>query len=272
MEPKATKLRNVNVTLDIMKRYAFNKEHKELLAVGILFHLWRSNGVVWNVNYRNLMKWLHVGKAKAKRLLLQMQEDKLFHVCGDKISVGSFRDKTQKVTRKGRRYSGANCIRFDADRDYTLKEIYSIINDFLIIARIKETVGLTTFSIDHFVQPRSFLTCRQLAKSIGMGRSSVSRLTKRLKDNGVIIKEPARIYAVIGLEHAKEIDCVLHFLGYKTYSFQKEGNAWVVIPCAYAINDYKAYHAIRHKIYGYKPKARTKKSNDDPDAYKPWED
>lgn len=268
MTPRGTATRNVNVTLQIMKNYSTSKERKELLAVGILFHIWRPNGVVWNVNYRNLMGWLHVGKAKAKRLLLQMQGDKLFHVCGDKVCVGSFRDKTQKVTRKGRRYSGAVCARFDANRDYTLKELYSIINDLLVVAEIKGTFGLTTFSIEDSVHPRSFLTCRKLAKDIGMSRSSVSRLTTRLKDKHIIIKDPSRIFTVIGREHAKEIDCILHRLNYKTVTFTKGADSWIIIPCGYAVTDRYAFHSIRHKIYGYK----SKKSKDNPDAYCPWED
>lgn len=267
MTPRGTTTRNVNVTLQIMKNYSTSKEKKELLAVGILFHIWRPNGVVWNVNYRNLMGWLHVGKAKAKRLLLQMQEDKLFHVCGDKVCVGSFRDKTQKVTRKGRRYSGAVCARFDANRDYTLKELYSIINDLLVVAEIKGTFGTTIYSIEDSVRSRSFLTCRKLAKDIGMSRSSVSRLTTRLKNRHIILKDPARIFTVIRSEHEKEIDCILHKLGCKHVSFTKGADSWIIIPCAYAVTDRYAFHTIRHKIYGYK----SKKSKDNPDAYRPWE-
>lgn len=254
MIPKSNRLRNVNVALDIIKRYAFDKEHKELLGVGILFHLWRSNGVIWNVTYQNLMEWLHVGKAKAKRLMRQMQEDELFCVNGTRISVRSFRDKTQKRTRKGRRYSGATCALFKADREYTLKDIYNIINDILLLARIKATAGLTIYPIENYVQSRSYLTCRQLAKSIGMGRSSVSRLTKRLKENGTIIKDPAVIYTVINWEHKEVIESVLHQLGYTTVSFTRGSDAWIMIPCGYAIKDPLASRTIRHKIYGYRSK------------------
>lgn len=260
MTPKNNENRNVNISLDILKQYSDSKERKELLATGIAFHLWRSNGVVWNVTYRNLMEWLHIGKKKAKRLIVQMETDPMFDVNGTKVSVHSFRDKTQKRTKKGRRYSGAVCALIKANRDYTLKELYDIINDLLLLARIKATTGLTPYPIEDSVQPRSYLTCRSLAKTIGMGRSSVSRITKRLKDNGTIIKDPAIICAVLGMEHATEIKCILHRLGYHSISFQKGSNAWIVIPCGYAINDPEVLHSIRHKIYGYHKNGHAKVS------------
>lgn len=246
---------NVNVWLEIIKRYSVNKEHKELLAVAVMFHLWRSNGVVWNVTYRNLMSWLHIGKPKAKRIIRQMQEDKFLFSCnGSKISARSFRDKTRKKTRKGRNWSGAICACFKANREYTLKSLYNIINDILTLSCIKATVGKTISSINDPVHPRAFLTCRSLAKVIGMGRSSVVRITNRLKEESTIIKDPGRNFLVLNMEHAKEIECALHYLGYRTISFQKGSYAYIVVPCGYAINDPEAYRSIRHKIYGWKSK------------------
>lgn len=257
--PRSENAQNVNVTLDIINRYSNTKEQKELLGVCILFHLWRPNGVVWNVNYRNLMEWLHVGKPKAKRLLRQMREcDELFQVSGDTISARSLRDKTRKRTKKGKTYSGANCALFKSNRDYTLKEVYSIINDLLLFARIKASVRQrTAFSIKYSVPGRAYLTMRKLAEAVGMSKSSVQRITTRLKNSGVIIKDPCIIVNVLDVRHAREIKETLLQVGYKDVSFvSKKGYAFVVIPCGYAINDVDAYRSIRHKVYGYKSEYR----------------
>lgn len=244
---------NVNVPLELIREYIGSKERKELLGVGIFFKMMRSNGVIWKVSYRSLMEWLRIGKVKAKRLLEQMKADKLFVVNGSTVSVRSFRDKTRKKSRKGRNYSGAVCALFKAGRSYTLKDIYNNINVIMLLARIKATAGETTLSnCNDSVLPHAYLTCRSMADTIKMGRSSVQRITKRLNDNGVIIKQPAITFAVIGLEHEKEIRQVLYQLHYKHYSFRRGACAHIVIPNCYSINDIDALRSVRHKIYGYR--------------------
>lgn len=249
--------RNVNVTTEIVRQFADTKERKELLGVCILFHLWRNNGVVWNVDYRNLMAWLHIGKPKAKRLIRQMREcHRLFGFNGNIFSARSLRDKTRKRTRKGKNYSGAVCACIGANREYTLKDIYNILNDIIVLARIKATPPETRFSIiTHSVSERKYFTCREIAKSLGMSRSSAMRITNRLRDNGVIIKDPAYQFLALDARHEAEIKEALISLGYKTVSFvSKKGYAYIIIPNGYAIDDFEAYGSIRHKIYGYKCK------------------
>lgn len=256
----STNDRNVNVALDIIKRYMYSKERKELLATCILFHLWRSNGVIWDVTYRNLMKWLCIGKPKAKRIIRQISEcDELFKVNGTKVSARSLRDKTRRRTKKGRMYSGATCALIKNDREYSLKDIYNLLNDISLFARIKGGVSRTSSSINYTVPGRAYLTCRSLAKTIGMSRSSVQRITKRLKDIGTIIKDPAYIFLAIDSRHEKIIREALLRIGYKSVSFiDKRGYSYIIVPNGYAINDANVYQSIRHKIYGYKPKNRNR--------------
>lgn len=255
--------RNVNVTTELVRQFADTKERKELLGVCILGHLWRNNGVVWNFTYRNAMKWLHVGKPKAKRLIQQMKECKrLFSFNGDVLSCRSLRDKSCKRTRNGRNFSGAICACIKANRDYTLKDIYNIINDIIVLARIKATTGRTIFSIvTHSVSERSFLTCRTLAESLGMSRSSAMRITNRLRNNGVIIKDPAIEFLALDSCHKREIQRALDMLNYKHVSYtSKQGYSYIIIPNGYAIDNIDAYNSIRHKIYGYKDKNFTPSS------------
>lgn len=253
----------LNIDIALMKRYAANKQRKELFALALKCHIMRTNATIWNFSEYFVRKNLHVGKAKAERLIEDAKFDPLFTFIGNDVRVGSLRDKTIKQGRRFKNYQGGLVKKFvfDINHDYTLKELYTLINETLVLfsisAKEEEDCLQQRGGLDNRFVPKSCdansrtLTLRKLAQNLKMSISSTSRIMKDLANNNIINKQPSRQYAVISSDHVSQIlDCIRD-LGRQSFTFEHFGLTYIVVPCKYSIASRSVSDSFRHKIYGY---------------------
>lgn len=253
----------LNIDIALLKRYASSKQQKELFALALKCHILRTNATIWNFSEYFVRKNLHVGKVKAERLIEDAKNDSLFSFFGNIVRVGSLRDKTIKEGKRFKNYQGGlvKKFTFDDKHDYTLKELYSLINETLVLfpisAKEEEDCLQQRGGHDNRFVPKSgdansrTLTLRKLAQNLRMSVSSTSRILKDLANQEVINKLPSRQYAVISSEHISQIvDCVRE-LGRKSFTFEHFGLTYIVVPCQYSITNRNVSESFRHKIYGY---------------------
>lgn len=224
----------------------------------IIFKLWHSNGVVLNATTTNLMQWLHIGHDRALRLYANMRRcTALFCIEGTTIHTASLRDKTAKINCRGKRYSGAVCVRFSADKEYTLKEICKTIDKYVTLACIqgkekKGTISKAWKKNTNLCPYPVSMSTKSLAKKIGVSESTASRLTTRMSKEGSITKNKGSILYICDCNNKEDLEKVLAHTKRPSFTFYDNGKAWLVAPCTYSINDANASRCIRHKIYGYK--------------------
>lgn len=234
-----------------MQRYSSSKMTKELLAVAIWMKMQRSNSVVWNVSVTRLGKELHIGKEKSRRLIRDMMGDDLFTVTGNKVVVSTFRDHTIKWTRKGRAYQGAMVCRFEV-KDYTLRELYNLINEKLFEFQICAAEHKDCLLKEHKkpVSAKGYaITTKQFGKSINMSAGSVSNIKKRLVSKGRISSTYAEKHS-FDRRNEMERRCVLQRTGKRKEDFAIGDMCFVVLPCSYSIEDRRVSDGFRHLIYG----------------------
>ncbi len=253
----------LNIDINLIKRYAQNKQRKELFALAVWCHIQRVNATVFNFTVTRARKELRIGKKKAERLLGEAQVDPLFSFNSSQIRAGSFRDKTPKYTRKQRLYHSAlvRTIKFDTDRQYSLKELYDLINEILTLFPItakeeKDCLTQRGSSSNYYVQTSCdaksrTLTLRKFSQNNGMSVSSSHRILNKLIAEGKIDKTPSSQFAVIGREHQEQIEISLHRAGMMNYTFEHNGLIYIVVPCSYSIASRSITDSFKHKIYGY---------------------
>lgn len=246
-----------------MKRYRGTKAQKELLAMALWCHFERVNATIFQFTVTYVRKHLHVGKVKAERLLYDARNDDfLFSFSGDTIRANSLRDKTVKTTRNGRRYQSANVrrITFDSEREYSLREIYDLINEILterpIVAKehrdcLKKCGDRQGRSVGSLSDARyTTLPLRKLSENNGMSLSSTARILKRMQQHGVIDKRPSvQITKCSGdTEGVRE---AMTATGLRKATFMLGTLLYFILPCSYHVTDRTVSDSFHHKIYNY---------------------
>lgn len=254
----------LNIDISLIKRYSATKRRKELFAFAMWCHVQHVSAVVFNVTSTMLRKRLSIGKAKADRLMADAAEDMLFTIEGTTFRAGSFRDKTVKFTRKHRKYSAAlvKTVTFDSEHDYTLKELYDLINEILAIFPItaKEDRDCLTQrggrNNGRCVQNQGdatsrTLTLKKFSQNLKMSVSSCSRILRRLADQGKIKRKPSVCISAIASEFKQQIVKYLRRVGLSSVTFEHNGLSYVIVPCAYSIPSRDMSESYKHKIYNY---------------------
>ncbi len=239
------------MTLELLHRYSSTKSMKELLATAIWMKMQHSNSVIWNVSATRLRKELHIGKEKSKRLIRDMRDNDLFFVAGNNVMVSSFRDHTIKWNRKGRVYHGSLVCKFEI-RDYTLKELYNLINEKLFEFQICAAEHKDCLLKEH-QKPVSAkghaITSRQFSKVINMSVGSVVTIKKRLVSQGRISSTLAEKHS-FDKRNEDEKKRVLQSTGKQKEDFTIGDLGFVVLPCSYSIEDRRVSDGFRYLIYG----------------------
>lgn len=224
---------------------------KELLATAIWMKMQHSNSVIWNVSVTKLKNELHIGKEKARRLIRDMRDNDLFSVNGSICMVSTFRDQTIKRTRKGLAYRGAMVCKFEV-RDYTLKELYNLINEKLFEFQICAAEHKDCL-LKECEKPSSAkghaITAKQFGKFIGMSVGSVVTIKKRLVGRNVISSTPAEKHS-FDRRNEDEKKRILLRTGKQKEDFNVGDLGFVVLPCSYSIEDRRVSDGFRHLIYG----------------------
>jgi len=223
---------------------------KELLATAIWMKMQHSNSVIWDVSVTRLKNELHIGKDKSRRLIRDMRDNDLFTVTGNRVIVTSFRDHTIKWTRKGRAYRGAMVCKFEV-KEYTLKELYNLINEKLFEFQICAAEHKDCLLKER--KPVSAkghaITSKQFGKAINMSVGSVVTIKKRLVGNGRILSTPAEKHS-FDKRNEDEKKRVLQRTGKHKEDFYVGDFGFVVLPCSYSIEDRKVSDGFRYLIYG----------------------
>lgn len=241
----------LNITIDLLRRYSLSKRMKELLGVAMWMKMQHSNGVMWNVTAYRLRKSLKVGKAKADRILKDMAYDELFLLKDRNVHVMSFRDHSPRQNRRGKDYRGAMVCKFPIRQDYTLKELYSLINERLFelpicAAEHKDCSQDLAGASGKAITVGEFMTVLQ------MGHGSVVRIKKRLVKQGSIVVTPAERAACIHVRNTNEQHSILSRLGRMGFTFTYRTFRYIISIARYAINDADILKCFRHLIYSDK--------------------
>lgn len=179
--------------MDLVRQYSYGatpqevKQRKELLCFAIWCKMQHSNSVMFQLTKKDLKERLGIGYDKAKRLINQVNEDSLFANLGNgRFIVNTFKDKEIKYNRKHGTYNGALVCKMPVKKDFTLKEIYSILNNILytfVICGAEDN----SFNVDYnSVCIPMQLTTKKFMKVVNMGYGSVSRIKKQLISRGKI--------------------------------------------------------------------------------------
>lgn len=242
----------INVNIELLKRFSSTKRMKELLALAIWFKMQHSNSVIWNVTTFKLRKGLHIGNVKAERLIQDMKDSDLFSVEGDKVVVSSFRDHTTKFTKKGREYHGSMVCKFEV-REYTMKELYNLINEklfvFPICAAEHKDCCMKASDDGKIGAKGKVITIGQFQKAINMSAGATSALKKRLQAEGKISSSLAEKYS-FDCRNEEETKRTLMRTGKKKADFIIGTLGFVVLACSYSITDRMVSDGFRHLIYG----------------------
>jgi predicted transcriptional regulator len=220
------------------------------------------NAVIFGLDRFMLRKQLHIGKAKAERLVSDAMKDGLFTFHNGYVSVGSFRNKDIKIDKNGREYRSAIVkkvvFRLDDENGdevtYTLCDLYKIINQILatfpIAAQERKDCLLQGEIFNRDAQSRT-LTLKKLSRNVNMSVSSTRRIMSDLVDSGDLSKQSSVLFSIIGSEHKKQIQDSLKRIGRHSFTFQHGSLTYIIVPCSYSIANRDLSESFRHKIYGY---------------------
>lgn len=247
---------NLNVPKQLVKRYAATKRRKELLCFAIWLKMKHENSVAWGMNDKQVRYQCKVGKAKAIRLLSDAAEDTgLFDIKGETIIVHSFRDKSIKYGRKGAKYQSDFCFKFPYKEDYTLRELYNLMNEFLATDFINTYERKTACNADNDNNDRGAscsISLKSLTRHTHMSWSATRGIVNRLKDKGILKIGAARQYCFLMAEELeKEAYDFLKAHGLKKFTFCRGNEAYVVFPRTYSIINRDWSERFKHVIYNF---------------------
>lgn len=264
--------RVLNIDIELLKRYSQSKSRKELFALALWCHIKRVNAVIWDLDRFLIRKELHVGKAKAERLVRDAVEDGLFTFHDGYVSVGSFRNKDIKYDKNGRVYRSAivkkvvfNLVDENGKEIvYTLKSLYKLINNILatfpIAAQERKDCLLQGQNSNRDAKSRT-LTLKKLSQNTKMSVSSTCRIMKDLVKSGDLSKQDSILFSMIGSEHKEQIEESVKRLGRHSFTFQHGSLTYIVVPSSYSIANRDLSESFRHKIYGYHKRGKTPTNN-----------
>jgi len=253
---------NINIPKRLARKYfgTGKKSDAELFCFAVWVKTQRENSVVFGMNHKQVRYRCKVGKKKAIRLLQDAAEDKeLFTVDGETIKVHSFRDKTAKTNRKKQEYFSDQCFKLKYRNDYTLREIYEILMEFLVLDPI-----VTHERKDCFISSDSTpsgaalpMTLKKVSENIGMSISTARRVIQRLKTKGVITVISAITFSC-PIYYANEVAEVFRITGKREFTYIHHGIGYVVKqPCSYSIVNREVLDKFQHVIYNYVPKSHS---------------
>lgn len=245
----------INVNLDILRRYSHSKDAKEILCFAIWCKMQHSNSIMYNLSIKELKTRLKVGYNKAKKLLEAIDNDGLFRRSDDgkTFSVISFRDKTKKWNKRGKTYSSAFVCKIDINKDYTLKELYNILNEklFLLPIVVQEKNCLKNAEKKQTMRCQSsFITLREFEKVVGMSHGAVCKIKKTLVKKGVIKSTLAESHCADARDE-KSKDGILKKFGRRGFTFAVGTLLYLIVPCSYSVAKGSELRSFQHKIYNY---------------------
>lgn len=264
-------MQNLNIEVEMMKSLFRGlkgkeaKDKKELICVLIWLKMQHPNSAILRVNTYMLRKWFGVGQKKAERIYTDLLSSDLCSIKHNydgsvRLWIRSFKSKTKKKqSRKGRKYREGMFCKFKARKDYTLKELYNIVNEMLFTMPISKTEKrgdgkdrlLKSQEAGRGVANSKPIRLKSLASAIGMSASSAARVRNKLAKDGKIEYSPCCDYSE---DERNEGRCniLLTRFGAKRPTYKKGSTIHVVEPSRYSIVAERRDRNIRHQFYNYK--------------------
>lgn len=255
-------MQTLSIRMDLIRRYACGatpqevKQRKELLCFAIWCKLQHRNSVIFPLTKKDLKERLGIGYDKAKRLLCQVKKDSLFTCLGNgRFIVNTFKDKETKFNRKQETYQGALVCKMPAEKGFTLKELYSVLNNILytfVICGAEDN----SFNVDYnSVCVQTQLTTKKFMKVVNMGHGSVSRIKKQLVGEGRIKSSFAELHMADDRIEG-QTESTLQRLGRRSFTYNRGHFHYIVIPCSYSIEDRRISDSFMFQIYDYEKNGR----------------
>jgi Uncharacterized membrane-associated protein/domain len=240
----------INIPIRLKRAYQADKASKEVFAFAVWIKLTYGDSTLRYHSITNIQKELNIGFQKAKRLLSCASEyPELFSVAGNKITVKSFKDKTEKYNRKGQVYHSDYCQKIEV-RKYSFKELYDLLYKTGAIQGL--IAGKERRSIYKYIEIQSGveLTQRQISNATGYSRGYVSKLTKKMANSGVIRKYPSCFRLAMNVVNEETVSKFKKRTGRTNFIVNPhDGSAWYIMACRYSTNDRKSADSFKHVIY-----------------------
>ena len=244
----------LNLPIDLLNQYKVSKPKKELFAFAIGIKCLHSNSVVTDVSVKKVMRLFHVSNAKAKRLLADAKSSPLFSFSEktNQLRVNSFKDKSFKVSKTGKKYISDYCYKLER-RAYSINGLCRIITDILIqnaIHAVQMDKLLKSEASFADSCAKKGLNMRRLSRIAGFSLSSTSRAINRMWSNKQIERTSHHAELVISSVNEQSVQEWNKKSGSKPFFHNKKDNSgWVFIPSEYSLNDTDI--RFTHVIYSH---------------------
>lgn len=241
------------------------KEKKELICVLIWLKMRHPNSAILKVNVYLLRKWFGINKNKAERIFSDLLSCDMCSIKYNKdgsvrLWIHSFKYKTKKnKSRKGRKYREGMFCKFKTKKNYSLKELYDIVNEMLFTMPISKTEKksdrkdclLKGYENRCSVANSKPIRLKSLASAMCMSASSAARMRNKLAKAGKIEYTPCCDYSEDERNEERCKNLMIRF-GVKRPTYKKGSMIHVVEPSRYYIIADKRDRNIRHQFYNYK--------------------
>ena len=195
----------INIPKTLIAKHKRDKNFLDLLALSLIMKCNFSSSAMKNASWNKVHDIAGVGLNKSRRLFKAAKQcDELFSY-NEKNNILTARtfsaNKEVSYTKGGKKILSLYCIKFANKKDYTLKNIISLFRDNLLLCAVNaQEHANDQFPIDGFLNKNSWckkrkpMTEKVKTSIIGMSRSSLYRITKRLENAGDIKKTPAQFH------------------------------------------------------------------------------
>ena len=200
-----------NIPKQLTDKRRFSKDSKMVLAAWLGIKFAFGNSTLYDNSVENIIKFFHLRRDRAKKLLKLMAEDtELFYINEKKncIFAKSCRDKSIKINRNGGKYKGDDVITIQVPEVYlrnkiekeplALEELVRLIEEALVIKEYDDHDGYKYKSDDNKAEDNSCETRKRktqtcVAKRTGLSRTKVSRILKKYVGLGYLSRTERHI-------------------------------------------------------------------------------
>lgn len=184
----------------------FSADGKMTLAAWLSIKFAFGNSTLYDISIDNIMKFFHIRRDRAKKLIKLMWEDsELFYVNEKKncVFAKGCRDKSVKINRHGGRYRSDDVMTINVPECYlydkiqkksmALCDVIRLIERVLVCKEYDDKTGYKYKTGDHNgcsndCETEIVKTQKYVAKRTGLSRSKVGRILRDYVSDGIMSK------------------------------------------------------------------------------------
>lgn len=258
----------INVPLRLIRQYSTTPQRFRELCCAIMIRCAYINSKLYNTTTKHLCEVFSCCNKTAKKIKSALLNSDLFEYDRehDVLTVKSFKSTEKREFGKGRKrfYSSDDfCVKISRDfKNLKLRHAAKALNKLLIEHVVnerqrKESLTQASSESSDAPSPAVILTQSEISKAVGVSKSSISRYTDELRNEGKVDKSKSIVELVIP-EYTPE-----SFEDYK----KRHPNEYVYIAysslynhqwcfanrgCSYSLKDEKEHKMFQHVIYDHK--------------------